>query len=430
MLEQEQTQNPAPLPIPRDKRGRIRWSILRQDPALLNAVIETEARSAITFGIRPSHMGLTKAGLSYLSAAIQSYYPDRFTGLRRALDLPTVKPKNYWAGPEMLEKMKDEARLVYQQEGTVSQGLLNKTKRSDLVNAVRKHYPGGLRQLKKDIGVAQKGKPKGYWTPDIIRREAEEFWRQHGDLSQTLMRQAGRSDLAATVRKKYSGGLNALKRELGVNIQRKPHGYWTVENVTAESMQIYTQFGVLTPRELIKHDRGDLLHAIVGQYPGGISQLKLDLGMESERRQAGFWTPEKIREEALTFSRQYGGITYALLGQGKRYDLCNAIAKHYPGKIRQLQKDLDTQSNKKPNGYWTPENIELEAANFFREYSVLTFASLRRHKQHALSNSIRKKYPGSMVGLKEKLEIKNEQEVSISSEEANEQLKRLLEDQI
>ena len=80
-------------------------------------------------------------------------------------------------------------------------------------------------------------------------------------------------------------------------------------------------------------------------------------------------------------------------------------------------------------GYWTPAAIEQEAQEFYVQYGRLTSQFLNSHKRSDLSNQIIHSYPNGFKGLKEKLGIKDPipQNITISPEDANEQLRRLLE---
>ncbi|MEK7616806.1 MAG: hypothetical protein AAB414_02030 [Patescibacteria group bacterium] len=417
----------TPIEIPRDSRGRIRWQLLETDPTQLARVIETEARSAMEQGVPLKHNALSANGLSYLSRAIVAYYPGRYPGLRQALDLPTGnKPKNYWNDSTIIEQ---EARQFVERNGNLTQKTLEKAGNSGIANAAYTYYPGGLQALKDNLGIVSSQKPNGYWTHDRIVNEAVEFYMEHGQLSRASLHQASKDDLEAAI-KKHAGGLAALRKELGIVTQRKPNGYWTSENIFAQAVDFYTEHGNIVPDTLTAHKRYDLLYAAVNRYPGGIRQLQKDLGIKPKSKDVGFWIEDTIREEALAFFNQYGGLTHTLLVRSGRFDLNHAIYHKYPGSIRQLQTDLGVESGKRPNGYWTPENIEREAQEFFDAHGILNFGILNRQKSSSLANAISIHYPGGLIALREKLGIDGKQQGVINSDEANIQLERLLEVQI
>jgi hypothetical protein len=409
--------------IPRDKRGRIRWKLLEEDPAQLQSILEYEVSALLAQGAELKHKTLVELGYAYLSRAVVIYYPNGYLGLRQSLGLPEGnKPKNFWARPDNLETIQAEARAVLAEVGTLSIGVLKLRDRADLVNAVRKHYPGGIVQLKVDLGVVSQTKPRSHWTPVRIEEAAAAVAREYGTISRGLLLKHGRADLEAAIGNHYPGGLTALKAKLEIQDSQKPHGYWSVENIQAEAARFIEQGGSLSQTALQTQGRTDLIHAIWDKYPGGIRQLQSDLGLEIQTRKPNsFWTPDTIRTEASTFYDQSGALTTGLLYKSRRFALAIAISKIYPGGMRQLQRDLGVRIAKQPDGYWTTENTEQEALAFYQANSKLTFSRLKT-KNSGLWNAIRR-YPGGIKALREKLGI----DKSISSSEANQDLERLLE---
>ncbi len=433
MLEHEQSQIPPQptLEVPRNKRGKIQWRILEEDPAKLTAVIESEVNALLAHGVQLNHRELVRSGYSYLSRAIVVYYPNGYLGIRQTFDLPTGnKPKNFWANPERISTIQQETRAVYQEEGTLSLGILRTRQRDDLVNAIKRYYPGGITKLKEDLGVTSESKPHGYWTPEKIKEEATVATAEHGTLSRSTLHKIGRRDLEAAIGKHYPGGFRTLKADLGIESTQKPQGYWTTEVIFKEASEFYSSFGTLTQSSLANNEAGDLLHAVNEKYPGGLRQLQRDIGLENQSREKGYWNEETIRSEAIAFYEQYGGLSYFLLNKNGRSDIANALAA-YPDILRKLQGELGVKTGKKPNGYWTIENIEAEASKFLSEHGELTVNSLRREGQNSLSFYIGRRYPGGLVALRERLGITvvdNSVTQVVSSESANAQLERLLEE--
>lgn len=63
-------------------------------------------------------------------------------------------------------------------------------------------------------------KPEGYWTIDKVVKEANEFYKSQGDISQSLLAKAGRQDLVSAIRD-IVGGMIPLKERLGVTLHKK-----------------------------------------------------------------------------------------------------------------------------------------------------------------------------------------------------------------
>jgi hypothetical protein len=202
----------------------------------------------------------------------------------------------------------------------------------------------------------------------IIEEESEVFLTTHGTINQHLLAREGRYDLAAALYRYYPDRLRGLRRKfsLPVSTRQRPRGYWcntqTIEN---EAMQVY---------------------------------------------------------------QELGGLSNPLLRELKHLALQRAINVHYPGGMVALQAKLGAEATRKMTGFWTPENIEREAMSYYRKHGVLNHKALRKSGSQSLSGHISTNYPGGMQDLKEKLGL-NIQPIleSISSKEANEDLERLLE---
>lgn len=96
--------------------------------------------------------------------------------------------------------------------------------------AVSTYYPGGRRELRSNLGLPVKNRPLGYWTPELIEQEAQEFYLQHGELTQRLLNANGKRDLVNGI-KQYPGGARKLKEKLGIESDSRPEGYWTPERI-------------------------------------------------------------------------------------------------------------------------------------------------------------------------------------------------------
>ncbi len=74
------------LEIPRDKRGRIRWSVLEDDPELLKSVIESGARMVMETHGDLTRSLLIKAERGDLAIAIKRKYPGGLLALKGKLN--------------------------------------------------------------------------------------------------------------------------------------------------------------------------------------------------------------------------------------------------------------------------------------------------------------------------------------------------------
>ncbi|MBI2327228.1 hypothetical protein HYU92_02810 [Candidatus Curtissbacteria bacterium] len=354
------------IDIPRDDRGRIRWRLL-EDQGLLGAVVLAEATGFIQQGNDLTRVNLSRAG------------------------------------------------------------------KFDLLYGIVHYYPGGFSGLKVNLGVPSSSRPSGFWRElTNIEHEGRRLDTEGSDLKQRTLVKAGLSSFVAAVAKYYPDGMVGLRRNLGLKIIKKPGNYWTKEMIFEESKGFLDQEGKISARLLFEGHRNDLLNAILRHYPGGIRQLKQDLGLGPSAKPYHYWTPEEIRKAALAFLGEEEHLTTNLLARQGRGDLRTAIGKFYPGKMTGLKRDLglDIRLIRK-KGYWTSEVIEKEAWEFFQQEGLLTRNALQAKNRYDLWGAIRA-YPGRIRALRAKLGLsdtnKNSVDVIISPDEANEQLRRLLEE--
>lgn len=492
--------------LPRDSTGRFFWSLLKDDPERMMELAETEAKRLIT---DPQYVGNRRSkqkGLPGLLFAASNYYPGGVYALKEKVGVSLKeKPRGYWKdNPE--GNIEKEAREFCEREGELNNTLLRKHKQFGLAKAIYDNYPGGLRALRKKLGLTDLRRPKGAWTSEQIEKEAQEFYNKEGVVNIKTLQKCGRGDLAHAIQTHYPGRINQLILNLGFEqYVRKPEGYWTEDEIETQAKEFYQHEGKLTCSILKAKDRYNLLGAIIEHYPGGIRKLQLNLGIGLARKEPSKWTPEDIEQQAdeifnrfhqlsvsflkqhnmgalsSTITRYYPGGMKALkekLGintddithtkdtqprkplnywldpvtiekeaqefyakEGElnvkvlynrgRTDLATAIVRHYLGAFRQLRINLGLEAGRKPQGYWTPENIEKEALEFYRQEGYITQDLLQNRSRTDLSVAITKKYPGGWKQLRLKLGLgirrkQVELNIEISADEANEQLLSLL----
>lgn len=331
---------------------------------------------------------------------------------------------------QLQQVIEEEARRFLQTGRPLSQRDMNESGWTHLSVAIGRYYPGRLTRLKENLGLELSKRPDGYWlTPDgieAIRKQAEEFVAVEGSLSTPILKEKD-SRLLHMVRQ-YSGGLTQLHQDLGITNPRL-HRQWSQEVIIDEARKFFNENGKLSHNVLDIHDQQPLSNAI-RSYSGGIQQLRKDLGIVTTRKDRGFWTLEKIRDEAYKFYLQNKGLNRPLLRMSGESSLIDAIGKRYPGGMLQLRVDLGIEEDRKPPGYWTIERIEQEAQEVYFNSGKLTYYLLRTTKK-GLADVVRRKYPGGINTLKEKIGVidpnKKDQQ-SISPEEANEQMMKLLEE--
>lgn len=83
-----------PLEVPRDKRGRIRWAVLKQDPAALETFIFQSASDFVAAGGRFTQRELRRKGNFVLNRAI-SLSVLTFAQIRRQLSIQLESPSDH-----------------------------------------------------------------------------------------------------------------------------------------------------------------------------------------------------------------------------------------------------------------------------------------------------------------------------------------------
>jgi len=320
--------------LPHDDRGRILWSIFKDDPEALKLVIENEARAFLSAGNRLTYRNLQQTAYG-LKMAIHKYYPGGIPALKENLGIRTRRPYGSGKDPEIIER---EAIEFFQREGGLSGPLLKSREIADLLRAI-KNYPGGIRRLQTLVKIEQTSKPAGFWNPEKVEEEARAFFQNEGTLTRRMLRRKNRQDLDAAI-ERY-GGMISLKKRLGIGTRReKPQNYWQDAETIRHEVQRFTEGGgILTQRNLSRAGLSSLDWAIRNYYPGGIQQLRLDLGLEASKYPPNYWTIERIEEEAKKVFEQEGGLTAQLLKEHNKR-LYRVIAEKYPGGLAAINEKL------------------------------------------------------------------------------------------
>jgi hypothetical protein len=426
--ERKEIHLPIPdIGVPVDRKGRIRWSVLSKEPEKLVEVIETQARALVEQGVNLTGPNLSTLGLHPLTNAVRVYYPGKWIGLKEKLSLKVRQPRSYWSehtnieaearqifaqhgrltakllttisrgdllGATALypgglrslnrvlavefnayqgwtpERIEEEARKLLQDGNNLSFNNLRKAGAASLANAINKHYPGKFQGLRENLGlkVVRLSKPSNYWRdPEVIRQEARRILEIEGSLNDAAIRKNKASSLTAAITQYYPGQMRQLQIDLGlkpITKEKKKSTHWTEDLIRQESLAFYQDHKRLTVTALVQEGAKGLGAAITRKYPGGITQLRQDLGLETGQRPNNYWKdPANIEKEALEFTAQYGWITQMWMLKEGRSDLWAAIIRYYPGGIKALRETLKIphQPSSKESPITSEEaNLDLE----------------------------------------------------------------------
>lgn len=182
------------------------------------------------------------------------------------------KPSGYWTDTEAIELA---ALAFYEEQGWMTQHNLKSKGRSDLWAAIRRYYPGGLKNLRQKLDIPRI-KPV-IWSPERIRSEVQDFIAQGNRLGPITLERSGKTELSRAIHRKYPGGWSQLRKDLDL----KPLvTTWTPELIREEALKFFLAEGRITGRLVVLKGKSGLGFAIQNKYPGGWDQLRKDIGKE------------------------------------------------------------------------------------------------------------------------------------------------------
>ncbi|MBI2011327.1 hypothetical protein HYS91_01030 [Candidatus Daviesbacteria bacterium] len=225
--------------------GKIRWSLLKDQPEVLQAFIEREAQEFIATGGELTQTSLGAAYRRDLIHAAQHYYPGGLVGLREYMG-QVIHPR--WTIGKGLTV--NEEGLPVDERGRIFWSRLAED--SERIKAV-------------------------------IEQQIMRFVQAGNHYSQKNLKKAGLSGLGMAITQYYPGGSEGIRLKLGLSLLReqRPQGYWKPERVREAALPYFLQYGNVTPYILMKEKRHDLEN-VVRKYPGGIEQLVQDLKSMAE----------------------------------------------------------------------------------------------------------------------------------------------------
>jgi hypothetical protein len=302
------------------------------------------------------------------------------------------------------------ARDHLESGGEITQSSLTQAKGlTRLAHVIPKYYPGGMHTLREKLGAPIPQVRRGYWQRpealDEIRGIAAQVLQKEGRLDvKTLTKHVGKRYIG-TVAASYPGRLTGLKIDLGLDPKIGVGKFWTPERIEQEASAFIEREGGLT-QALLRERKAGKLNSAIDAYPGGMTALKKKLGIEPGRKPNGYWTKEVIEQKAREFLSREGKLNQTILYERGEVGLAGAINKNYPGKMPQLKKNLGAKIDRRNTGSWTKEQIAQEAADFYTKEGRLTHTLLIEKESAFLSVAITRRYPGGMSQLLEDIGVK------------------------
>ena len=244
------------------------------------AILERESHEIIANGGELTSVALNKNGHTAFLAAVRRYFPDGLMGLQTRLNVmpkSIQRPRGYW---QDLTKIEAEARGVIEEHGDLTANLLKEAGRSDLLGAALRNYPGGIFAL-KDRLMGQNRRPRGHYSSEQVEAETRAFVDKYGSLKYELMLEKGYATLSRKI-SEYPGGRRGITIALGLEGSVETRKPWTPERILEEAKAVYLKEGKISHDLLVKLKQSGLGSAIARRYPGGWNQIKLDLGINPD----------------------------------------------------------------------------------------------------------------------------------------------------
>jgi len=295
------------------------------------------------------------------------------------------KPKDYWTYENLVAEL-----TAYIDENALTAlpliGDLVRAGRNDLVSAIHKH--GGIHHIasKMNLKISSGNKPMNYWTPENLKAELQEFMQEYKfetiPLHLTLI-EMGRPDIAAAIQK--FGGLNKVAGQLGLELTStsKPNGYWTIDTLRKELFDFLASINSTTmpiKARFEKENRKDLLGAI--SKFGGIYEVARIFSLKTDawHKPKSYWNEENLKAEILSFMEDNNleiFPTTTMLYSQRKHSIVAAIG-NYGGVFKVAEMMELSVTSRKPDGYWTLDNIKSEllefmVANGFTKMPTKTF---------------------------------------------------------
>ncbi|NHI91385.1 MAG: hypothetical protein EAX96_02705 [Candidatus Lokiarchaeota archaeon] len=225
------------------------------------------------------------------------------------------KPFFYWKNPE---NFYEEVKRILEKNNNQlpSMNELKKTGKGNIVDAAKRYY-GGMRNVRKQLGLDLMRKPPEYWKdPENFFKEMKNFIKENNSEFPTIdqLRRKKRHDLETAAEKLY-GGLFEVKKKMGLLTEndskftypdRKPANYWkNKENFFGEMEKLIKNNDKNFPTlpELEEMGRKDLQNAIV-KYYGGINNVRAIMGfpIENIAERNAYFSRRGYSTERITIS--------------------------------------------------------------------------------------------------------------------------------
>jgi hypothetical protein len=310
------------------------------------------------------------------------------------------KPNGYWTEERIVEEV-TKVMEEHSEEVLPSREWFRERDYKTLGGAIKRF---GFPKLRELLGGTQLRNPDGYWTQERIVEEAKRVMEEHDEEelpSHKWFDRKGYRKLGGVIRR---FGFPKLRKLLGGRMLVKPKGYWTEETVREEAENIMRDNDLKelpTVKWLKEKGYGYLVGPIGRTY--GVRKLREILGGENDKKPSGYWTEERIVDEVRWAMEEFG-YEKLPSSQDFRKDERIKYLQGPVGRLgmSRLHEIFGGEPLKKPDGYWIRERVietcrKIKRENGFPEFPKAEW--LRKNGYSALPTYI-KKVIGGMDDLR------------------------------
>ena len=218
----------------------------------------------------PTHAQLIEMKRSELSYAIVNNRGYNYFKEKMEHEI-TKRSPGYWT-EEIITK---ELELIIEKLGHFPiQKELAEMKRRDLVHAITRH--SNINYFREKFGYEPIQKSTGYWNEKTIIADLEPIIEELGHFPvQRELKEIGRRDLEGAIN--TCGGYHHFRKKMGYEPIKKPHGYWTEENIIKELKQIIEESHDF-PTQFKLRETGNIDLSTAIDKHGGMNYYREKLG--------------------------------------------------------------------------------------------------------------------------------------------------------
>lgn len=183
------------------------------------------------------------------------------------------------------------------------------------------------------------------WDKNKVYEEAINLVKKYGELpGRPKLKRIGRLDFVMALRRHYPGQMTQLRKDLNLKAKCKPANYWTKQRVIDKTKEIISSEGEMPTQKRLKELGYSTINTKAREYFGGLRGLAIACGISIDKLSTEFryWQNfENVKKEVYLLSEQLGRfpttLDFRLLG---KHSLLGAISKYYGG-VKKLRKTLD-----------------------------------------------------------------------------------------